>query len=134
MEQRPDKPYEFAQTISKHLLDFNKHVPLLTYLCNDGLQDRHWSEINKRAAEAGLDFVINRETNFTLNQITAVGMMDIVKNLGEISDKATKEFSNQKLLDKMEDEWQEVDMMLKPWKETGTYIIKGECKEEIETL
>jgi len=34
----------------------------------------------------------------------------------------------------MEGEWQNVDMLLKPWKETGTYIIKGECKEEVETL
>jgi len=97
MDPPPEKPFDYAKFLNNQLLEFNKSVPLLIYLCNEGLQDRHWADINKSATEAGLEININRETSFTLNQITTIGMTEIIGVLADISDRATKEFSNQKL-------------------------------------
>jgi dynein heavy chain len=134
MDPPPDKPMKDAKELDEKLIEFNKHVPLLNYLCNEGLQDRHWSDINKVIAEFGYDLPINRDTNINLQTITQVGLMEILPQLEEVSDRASKEYTNQKLLDKMEGEWQTIELGLKAWKETGTFTIKGDSVEEIQTL
>lgn len=43
----------------------------------------------------------------------------------ELSDVASREFSFEKMLDKMQTDWEGLTLELGPWKETGTHILKG---------
>jgi dynein heavy chain len=54
--------------------------------------------------------------------------------LEEISDSASKEFAIEKILDKMVEDWQAVEVELKIWKDTGTYVVAGTSVEEVEQL
>lgn len=60
-------------------------------------------------------------------------MLEHVERITELSDSASREFSIEKALDKMEADWQGLAFELGTWKETGTHILKGmhpECSNE----
>lgn len=52
----------------------------------------------------------------------------------EISDSATKEYNLEKILNKMQEDWDNVITELKPWKDTGTFIVSGASNDEVQTL
>ena len=47
---------------------------------------------------------------------------------------ATKEWNIEKILDKMVDDWQEVNIEVKAWKNTGTYVLSGGTVDEVQQL
>ena len=52
--------------------------------------------------------------------------------LEEISDSASKEFGIEKIMDKMKEDWSSVTTELKPWKDTGTFIVAGASVDEAQ--
>jgi hypothetical protein len=54
--------------------------------------------------------------------------------LQELSDVASREFSFEKMLDKMAADWEGLAFELGAWKATGTYILKGGPVDEAQTL
>ena len=52
----------------------------------------------------------------------------------ELSDAASREWSIEKALDKMMADWEGLAFELGPWKETGTFILKGGPVDEAQTL
>jgi len=42
-----------------------------------------------------------------------------------IAENAEKEFGIEKIIKKMEDDWEPVNVELKKWRDTGTYIVAG---------
>ena len=61
--------------------------------------------------------------------------MDTIKNLlrlEEISDSATKEFNIEKILNKMVEDWEPLNVELKAWKDTGTFIVSGASVDEAQ--
>ena len=57
-------------------------------------------------------------------------VLDYKDKIEEISDFASKQFSNKKILDKMDEEWKPIQFTCKDWK--GTYILDGEAVEIIQ--
>ena len=55
-----------------------------------------------------------------------------MEEIEEISVKAEKEFSLEKMLEDMKNEWKEYAFEVKAYKETGTFVIGG--TEDIATL
>lgn len=52
----------------------------------------------------------------------------------EIADAASKEFNIEKIMNKMQEDWEPVQVELKPWKDTGTYIVGGSSVDEVQTI
>lgn len=104
------------------------HMPLVRVFSNKGLKERHWRVISDIVR-----FTINPEKPETLNRIIKMELTneDYAK-LEEISDKASKEYGIEKILQKMRDDWSEVFAELKPWKETGTFVVSGVCVDEVQ--
>ena len=60
--------------------------------------------------------------------------LEVYKNLDQledISDTASKEYAIEKILNKMLEDWQIIEAEVKPWKDTGTYIVGGGSIDEI---
>lgn len=60
----------------------------------------------------------------TFQNCVELGVLDHTEDLQQIADNASKEYSIELALDKMESEWENVRMELTPYKNTGTYIMK----------
>jgi hypothetical protein len=53
------------------------------------------------------------------------GVHEHTAKLAETSDFASREWSFEKTLDKMIKDWEGVLFVLKPWKQTGTFILEA---------
>ena len=67
-----------------------------------------------------------------LSQITEQKLVEQqYKDLEDISESASKEFTIEKILSKMDADWSSVQAELKPWKDTGTHIMSGTTVDEV---
>jgi len=122
------RPWAVAQKILQEIREFNVHVPLVSCLCNPGLKERHWKEIYDLGLQKNpgkdlyLWMVIDSQLHSQLNKII------------DISDAAGKEYTNEKILNKMGEDWQPMVCEIKPWKDTGTFVIGGATVDEAQQI
>mmetsp|Transcript_11716 Transcript_11716/g.17891 ORF Transcript_11716/g.17891 Transcript_11716/m.17891 type:complete len:113 (+) Transcript_11716:3244-3582(+) len=91
-----------AQKVKKDLMDFRQYLPIIRALCNPGLQKRHIEVIRSMVN------IQDDKTQLPDMSIEKLKNLDILSHkdkLEDISDKASKEWSNQKIMDKMKEEW-----------------------------
>lgn len=99
---------------------FKKNVPLIRTLASPALRDRHWLKLSEI-----LNADINPEDGLTLQSLLDRNVMDYWEQIEEITVKAEKEFSLEKSIEQMKDEWDAIEFECMEYKETGTYVIKG---------
>ena len=114
-----DKCAENCNTTKAKIEDFMKYVPMIAALRNPGMRDRHWEQIGEEIKQE-----LNPDESFTLKAGLEMGIMDHEERIIKIADVAGKEFSIEQALDKMQDEWSTVELELKEYRETGTYVVK----------
>ena len=99
---------------------FKKNIPLLQVLCNKGLRDRHWLQIDE-----AMGFHVEHNADSTLSQMMQLGLDGQMERLEEINGTASREFGLEKALDKMLQEWKDVEYIPVPYRDTGTHVISG---------
>ena len=117
-----------AQNALEKIRKFNSYVPLVSCLCNPGLKERHWKEI--------YDLGLQKTQGKDLYLWTVIGsQLDSQLNkIQEISESAGKEYGNEKILNKMIEDWQPMVCELKPWKDTGTFVVAGITVDESQQI
>uniref|UniRef100_A0A8D8ZCH7 Dynein heavy chain 7, axonemal n=1 Tax=Cacopsylla melanoneura TaxID=428564 RepID=A0A8D8ZCH7_9HEMI len=108
--------------------EFRDHIPIIKTLGNPGLKPRHWEKISDV-----IGFPLSPEKgDLTLDRILKSGFDEYVPKFELISDAATKENALERKLIQMRDEWTELEFILLPYRDTGTYILSG--IDEIQVL
>ncbi|XP_062507706.1 dynein axonemal heavy chain 3-like [Corticium candelabrum] len=120
-------PKRIAESIKMKLDKFKEHLPVMQVLCNKGIRDRHWEQMSEAV---GRDMKPNETT--TLSDMLELNLQKHMEKLEEISSAASKEYSLEKVLDKMKSEWQDQQFSLIPYRETGTHVTSS--VDEIQTL
>jgi len=121
---------QVGQAIQLEVEAFKPVVPLIMALRNQGMRDRHWEMINTKLGYATDPLLDPNDPEFTLSKLLSddVGILnnDVVSEMivkqGEV---AGKEYQIEQALDKMEHEWSDVMLDISPYKETGTYVLRG---------
>lgn len=106
-------PKQVADTMFGKIEEFRPRIPGIIALSNRGLKNRHWQEIS---AILGTDLEDMEE--LTLTNLLAVGLEEHLRDIQEISERATKEWNLEKALEKMFSEWRSLPFELKQFKET----------------
>jgi len=114
-------PRSVAQTLKKKLDEFKGHLPLITALRNPGLRDRHWTQLSN---EIGVELKADG-AGLTLKYILEMDVQSHVAVVTQISEVAAKEYSFERALDKMKVEWDEYSFELQPYRDSGTYVVRG---------
>ncbi|EFJ29004.1 inner arm dynein 3-2 [Selaginella moellendorffii] len=104
--------------------DFKQLLPLIEELANPALKDRHWTQIFKQVGQEYKDGLV-----FSINDMLDYKIMDKIE---EVKGVASKEFSFQRTLDKMEKDWEGVEFIVLPYKDSGTFILGG--LDDIQTI
>ena len=99
---------------------FKENIPLLEALGSKALLDRHWMELSERV---GHDLIPDIE--LTLQSMLDINIMEKWDDVEEIATIANKEHGLQNKLKSMEQEWDELELLVKEYKTTGTHIIGG---------
>lgn len=93
------------------------------------MRDRHWKQITDLASKTAPDSgkAINPEmADFSLSHFLQLNLLSALPLIEEICDRSGKEFSLEKSLKKMKEEWEPVVFDLSSfYRTTGTYVLKG---------
>lgn len=110
-----------ATQVRDELEHFRPNVPLITALRNPGMRDRHWNELS---AKLNVKLPEDRK-NLTLQMLVDLGLSHHMNEVEKTAEKAGKEFSIETALDKMTKAWESVQLIIEPYRDTGTCILKG---------
>ena len=110
-----------ADTIRTKIEKFRAHMPILHTLCNPGLRERHWQQIE--AANGGP--IKRNDEKTSLHDMIEAGLNRVVDKLEEIGITATKEFQLETAMDKMKAEWKSFCFECVPYRESGVSILSG---------
>eukprot|EP00002_Diphylleia_rotans_P005088 TRINITY_DN140_c1_g1_i4.p1 TRINITY_DN140_c1_g1~~TRINITY_DN140_c1_g1_i4.p1 ORF type:complete len:4263 (+),score=965.99 TRINITY_DN140_c1_g1_i4:204-12992(+) len=113
-------PLAIASEMQKKLELFRNYVPLITSLRNPGLAPRHWKKLSEI-----IGFVVKPGSQVTFRLMLERKLETYAEKITEISDRASKEYSLEKTLDKMQSEWSDISFDTAPYRETGTSILRA---------
>ncbi|GBM99385.1 Dynein heavy chain 7, axonemal [Araneus ventricosus] len=121
------EPRKIAENVRSTVEKFKDYIPLVQTLCNPGLRDRHWDQISEIVG-----FPLKPDKSTTLAKLIGLNLQEYIPQFEVISEAASKEFKLEKALDKMMEEWSEMMFSVKPFRESGTYILSS--VDEIQLL
>ena len=114
------EPQSVAIKLKEMLDEFKPHLPIISALRNPGMRERHWAKLS---AEAGEPIV--PDSGLTLAWMLEKGIQQHEAFITSLSEQAAKEYGFERTLDKMKSEWKELSFDFSPYKDTGTYVLKG---------
>ena len=120
-------PRKVAESVKNKLEKFKSYQPLINVLRNPGLRERHWEAMAKIVGAS-----IYPDETTSLTKILDLNLAQYLGQFESISDAASKEFSLQKTLSKMKEEWEPLVFNCIEYKDTGTRILSS--LEEVQAL
>jgi len=84
--------------------DFREYLPLVGTLFNPGMRDRHWLQVSELVG-----FTLRPDDDMCLSHFIELSLETHIPKFESISEAASKEFSLEKALKKMKDEWEPVN-------------------------
>ena len=126
------KPALVATNMKKKLTDFRPYQPIIRALCNPGLQERHINDIYKLINKPREDGIEMKELNLTT--FKQLNIVEFKKDLEDISETATKQFSNENTMKKMKEEWKPLEFTCSIPVGKDNLILSGEAVEAIQTV
>jgi dynein heavy chain len=113
--------FKICDNVQKSMEAFKEHIALIQVMCNPGLRARHWT---KMSAIMGENVEPNPST--TLAKVLALDLKPHFDALEAVSGGASKEFSLEKAMDKMEEDWAPMEFATA---ERGDFVILGGCDD-----
>ncbi|RKO99706.1 hypothetical protein CXG81DRAFT_14142 [Caulochytrium protostelioides] len=120
-------PLELAEMAKAQIDRFKLHLPLILCLGNPGLKDRHWTQISDIV---GMRFQPDHQT--TLSAVLERGFNEYLPRLEILSATASKEYTLEKTISKMNAEWDGVQLTIIPYRDSGTFILAA--VDEIQSM
>eukprot|EP01018_Ginkgo_biloba_P023461 Gb_06279 [translate_table: standard] len=99
--------------------DFKIVLPLIEELTNEALKGRHWTYIFGLLGQS-----FNLQT-LSITELIKFGIESKTNEMHLLSVTVSKEFSFKKTLDKMVAEWDGMEFVVLPYKDSSTYILGG---------
>ncbi|XP_047461369.1 dynein axonemal heavy chain 3 [Mugil cephalus] len=113
-------PCRVAQIFKSKIDKFKQHMPILTTICNPGIKDRHWEKISSLVG-----FSVKPDADSTLQNMLDLGLSEFSDKLEEIGASASKEYSLEKAMDKMKNEWADLSFSFSPYRDTDMKIVSA---------
>ncbi|XP_028284148.1 dynein heavy chain 3, axonemal [Parambassis ranga] len=113
-------PCHVATIFKTNTTKFKQHLPILMTICNPGIKDRHWEMIS-----SVVGFSVKPDANSSLLNMLDLGLSEFSDKLEEIGASASKEYSLEKSMEKMKNEWAELHLSFIAYRDTGSKIVSA---------
>ena len=113
-------PADVCAELKLRLAAFETNLPIVASLRNPGLRDRHWKDMSE-----DLGFAVKADAEFSLARAVQLGLHRHIDVLEKYSEAASKEYSLERALDSMHQNWRGVEFETSPWRDTGSFVLKG---------
>ncbi|XP_076842922.1 dynein axonemal heavy chain 3 [Brachyhypopomus gauderio] len=111
-------PRRVAENFRLKMDKFKQHLPLMNTICNPGIKDRHWDQISTIVG-----FHVKPGEDASFLSMLELGLSKFSDKLEEIGASASKEYSLEKALEKMKNEWAELRFGFTQYRDTGTSVV-----------
>ncbi|WAR10683.1 DYH7-like protein [Mya arenaria] len=121
---------KIAGKVKTKVEEFREHMPLISTLFNPGLRERHWEQISEIVG-----YTLKPDDSYCLSRFVDMNLDQFIQRFESISEAASKEYSLEKAMDKMQTEWAPLildDHIVKTQTMRGSPFIKpfeNEIKE-----
>eukprot|EP00762_Andalucia_godoyi_P006421 ANDGO_02891.mRNA.1 Dynein-1-beta heavy chain len=113
--------YASVEETKNEVDEFKPILPVLSSLRQPGMKARHWSKLSEKIGKN----LVPGETFSNFSELLAIGSDDLKSAVDAVSDSASKEFTIEMSLTKMQDAWAKVVFDLTDYKSTNTSIVRG---------
>ncbi|KAI8807084.1 dynein heavy chain and region D6 of dynein motor-domain-containing protein [Cladochytrium replicatum] len=113
-------PQNIAKQVREKIDEFTVNLPMIHILCNPGMRDRHWAKMSSVC-----NFEIKPDPSSSLRKMLKLNLEQWADLFQEVSDCASKEYTLEKSMKKMALEWENIEFILLPYRETGTHILSA---------
>ena len=97
-------------------------MPIIISLKNPDFKIRHFDIVRKLKDP---EFDIDHDLRQSISDLVKLGVMEILDDIAEVSEIATKERQLESQVNKMRDEWKSVRFDLEDFRDSGTVILTG---------
>jgi len=104
---------------------FKNTLPVVIALRNKALKQRHWEMITSMI---GQELELEDE-EFTLGKLLNMGVDQHMEAIMEVSGKATAELALEEMLDKIKKTWEDLELLVNPYKDSKDVFILGSIEE-----
>ncbi|XP_029642789.1 dynein heavy chain 12, axonemal-like isoform X2 [Octopus sinensis] len=116
-----------CDTVLEELKQFKKNIPLITIMCNPGMRSRHWERMSELVS-----FNLTPDTGTTLRKVLKYELEEYLEDFETISVGASKEFTLEKNMIKMKEEWEDVCLSTTLYRDTNLSILSS--VDDIQTM
>lgn len=109
-----------ARQVKDRMEEFAVNMPLIRVVCNLGMRERHWSKMSDIAG-----FEIKPDLQSSLRKMMKLELEPFLIPFQDVSDSAAKEYTLEKNMTKMTAEWEKLEFILLPYRESGTFILSA---------
>ncbi|ORX42989.1 hypothetical protein BCR36DRAFT_361700 [Piromyces finnis] len=113
-------PKNIANEIKEKIIEFSENLPLIRILCNPGLRDRHYEEMEKISG-----LTIKPDVTTTFRKILKLNIQPYISQFQTISESASKEYSLEKSLRNMMKDWDNVEFTFILYRDNSTLILSA---------
>uniref|UniRef100_A0ABD2X5S3 Dynein heavy chain 7, axonemal n=1 Tax=Trichogramma kaykai TaxID=54128 RepID=A0ABD2X5S3_9HYME len=112
------EPKRLAEAARERIELLKERMSVVMTLGNPGLKERHWARIS-----AIVERQIKLDENLTLKRILDMQLDGYIEQFETIAEAATKENNLEKTMQKMEKDWVDLNFVINPYKDSGTYVV-----------
>ena len=116
-----------AAQLRAETTEFRKNMPVIQSLASKALKPRHWEALSELLGKT-----IDPEDELTLQSLLDLDAAGNIESIQEITIAAEKEYNLERTMNAMMKEWETIEFEVKPYKESGTFVVGG--VDEIITL
>eukprot|EP00899_Mesostigma_viride_P007437 jgi/Mesvir1/16695/Mv15092-RA.1 len=122
-------PNKVVPQLSRMVTEFKETLPVIQALRNPALKPRHWDKIEGIIGEPGIS-----GEGVTLGKLLELKVMQFKDALQNVSTEATQETTLEELLQKVAHKWQDIDLVIMPYKDYKDTFILGGIEDVIAAL
>eukprot|EP00731_Ephydatia_muelleri_P021583 Em0014g174a len=111
-------PLKLTAAVTHQVTQFKEHFPVIQILCNPGLRQRHWDKMSEIVG-----FTITPDSGTSLRKMLKHNLGPFLDQFESISGGASKEYSLEKAMQKMVDDWDPISFNTILYRETGVSIL-----------
>lgn len=111
---------KIADNIKQRVEEFLPQVPIVLALRTDGMVERHWELLSEKIGKE-----VKPYDGFTFAKCMEMNLIEHTDAIVDVGEKAGKEYNIECSMIKMKADWANIELLLKPFKKTGTYVVGG---------
>uniref|UniRef100_UPI00358F5A88 dynein axonemal heavy chain 12-like n=1 Tax=Myxine glutinosa TaxID=7769 RepID=UPI00358F5A88 len=111
---------DICKEVIEQINDFKVNIPLVSILCNSGIRARHWKQMSEI-----VDHDLTPNSGTTLRKMLKEKLSPYLQQFDVISVAATKEYSLEKALASMMEDWDSIVFITLPYRDTDVSILSS---------